>query len=136
MDLPHIAVAGIVVYNDRCLFLKRKNPPLNWAPPAGRLRDNETFQEGVVREIYEETGLEVRILMNVEAWVGKPVDTHVVSTTFVCQASSDKVILSDEHSDYLWIYLSDLLSCDIDTDFNIKEWPAFVAAAQTYAEYG
>ncbi len=134
-DLPNIAVAGIVVYDNHCLFLKRNNPPLNWAPPAGRLRENEPPSEGVVREIKEETGLDATALMCVETWIGKPVDKQVVSSTYVCQTTSNEVFLSKEHSDYRWIHIDELQNSNIETDFNIKEWPAFIAAAKTYSSF-
>lgn len=134
-DLPNIAVASILIHDDLCLFLKRNNPPLNWAPPAGKLQENETPLEGAIREIKEETGLDATVLMCVETWVGKPVDKYIVSSTYVCQADSKQVFLSKEHSDYRWVRIDKLLTSDIETDFNIKNWPAFIAAAKTYFSF-
>ncbi len=133
-DLPNIAVACIVVYDECCLFLKRNNPPLNWAPPAGKLQENESPQEGAMREILEETGLKAEVVMCVQTWIGKPVDTHIISSTYVCQATSDNVTLSLEHSDYRWIPIDELQHSDINTDFDIKEWPAYIAAARMYTQ--
>ncbi len=37
------------------LLLQR--PTGTWEPPAGRLQPGESFEEGAVRELYEETGM-------------------------------------------------------------------------------
>ena len=48
------------------LLLQR--PTGTWEPPAGRLNSGEGFEDGAVRELYEENGLLVdtrRILANI-----------------------------------------------------------------------
>ena len=40
------------------LLLQR--PTGTWDPPAGRLSTDEGFEDGAVRELYEETGLSSR----------------------------------------------------------------------------
>ena len=41
--------------------MKRNNPPVkdHWWFPGGRIRKGETLQEALVREVKEETGLQV-----------------------------------------------------------------------------
>jgi len=54
----HFTVTGFVVHGDKTLILWH---PLmqGWAPPGGHIEPNEDPQEAVVREIREETGLDV-----------------------------------------------------------------------------
>ena len=54
----HFTVTGFIVHGDKTLLLWH---PLmqGWAPPGGHIESNEDPQEAVVREIREETGLDV-----------------------------------------------------------------------------
>ena len=61
-DLPRhsVSVTGIVLRDDgRVLAIKRHDDG-RWVPPGGVLELDETPQDGVAREVYEETGLKVQ----------------------------------------------------------------------------
>jgi len=66
---PWWALAGVVIENGRALLIKRGSEPLlgQWSIPGGTLELGESLQEGVARELLEETGLEVRVLDMIEA---------------------------------------------------------------------
>jgi ADP-ribose pyrophosphatase YjhB (NUDIX family) len=54
----HFTVTGFVVHGDKTLLLW--HPILQvWMPPGGHVEPNEDPQEAVLREIREETGLDV-----------------------------------------------------------------------------
>jgi 8-oxo-dGTP diphosphatase len=54
----HLTVTGFVVHEGSTLLLW--HPMMQgWAPPGGHIEPNEDPQEAVLREIREETGLEV-----------------------------------------------------------------------------
>jgi 8-oxo-dGTP diphosphatase len=127
-----IAVVAILCHQGRCLFLKRNNPPLNWCPPAGRLRQGEDYIVGIKREILEETGIEADVLLPVDTWKGCHLDEDIFSVTFVCKAATDQVILSEEHSSYRWIEFKHLESIPLDTDFDTKSWPYFIQLAERH----
>ena len=44
---------------DRIVLIRRKNPPLGWALPGGFVDEGEPLHAACVREVKEETGLEV-----------------------------------------------------------------------------
>jgi ADP-ribose pyrophosphatase YjhB (NUDIX family) len=52
----------VVVHEGRVLLIRRGKPPLQgrWVVPGGTVELGETLEEAVVRELREETGLEVR----------------------------------------------------------------------------
>ncbi|MCY3758743.1 MAG: NUDIX domain-containing protein, partial [Acidobacteria bacterium] len=52
-----------VVQNDKVLLLWH-NKMKAWLPPGGHLAENELPEEAAVREVLEETGLEVKLLGN------------------------------------------------------------------------
>jgi len=58
---PIIGVGAVVLIDGRVLLVRRRFEPLagQWSLPGGSLEVGETLEAGVVREILEETGLEV-----------------------------------------------------------------------------
>src|ERR1700737_4940539 len=69
-DRPIVGVGGVVIENGRALLIRRGSEPLlgEWSIPGGSLELGETLEEGVAREILEETGLEVRVLELIEVF--------------------------------------------------------------------
>ena len=63
-----IRVAGIVMMNDGIVFMHRKNVIRNkdyqeyYTFPGGHLEEGETLEEGVIREIKEEFGINVKVV--------------------------------------------------------------------------
>jgi 8-oxo-dGTP diphosphatase len=57
---PILGVSALVVDQDELLLVRRSREPAagRWAMPGGRVEPGETLVEAVVRELYEETGLE------------------------------------------------------------------------------
>lgn len=60
--VPVLAVGAVVRRGDDLLLVKRGRPPGAglWSLPGGRVEPSESLREAVVREVREETGLEVR----------------------------------------------------------------------------
>jgi ADP-ribose pyrophosphatase YjhB (NUDIX family) len=56
-----VRVTGIVIEDGRLLLLNQDTPNTgrSWSLPGGKLEDGETLAEALVREMKEETGLDV-----------------------------------------------------------------------------
>ena len=74
---------------------------------GGRLKPGERFDQSLLREIKEETGLSVKIgkPFFVNEWrpVVKGEQWQIVATFFECTTNSSKVILGDDHDHFEWI---------------------------------
>ncbi len=69
-DRPVVGVGGVVIENGRALLIRRGSEPLlgQWSIPGGTLELGESLEAGVVRELKEETGLNVRIVEMIEVF--------------------------------------------------------------------
>jgi len=63
-DRPIVAVGVVVWKDDKVLVVRRGKPPRDgqWSIPGGGQELGETVRETAVREVREETGLEIRLI--------------------------------------------------------------------------
>lgn len=59
--LFQIRVTGVLIEDDKILLVKQKLSSRNWSLPGGRLERKELLEEGITRELKEETGIETKI---------------------------------------------------------------------------
>src|ERR1700681_512537 len=69
-ERPMVGVGGVIIDQGRTLLIRRGSEPLlgEWSIPGGSLELGESLQEGVARELLEETGIEVRVLDLIEVF--------------------------------------------------------------------
>jgi 8-oxo-dGTP diphosphatase len=60
---PIVGVGGVAFIDGKVVLIKRRFEPLagRWSLPGGTLELGESLREGLVREMREETGLEVEV---------------------------------------------------------------------------
>jgi 8-oxo-dGTP diphosphatase len=71
---------AIIPYpGNKILLIKRNTKPFvgYWALPGGRIDPNETIEQTIVREVKEETGLDVTIVSKVGEYVEKGIKDEV-----------------------------------------------------------
>ncbi|MER6445327.1 NUDIX hydrolase [Streptomyces venezuelae] len=100
---PHhsVSVAGAVVREDGHLLAVRRADNGTWEPPGGVLELHETPQEGVIREVHEETG----IVVDVAELTGiyKNLAAGVVALVFRCRPVGGAETTSDETTAVRWL---------------------------------
>ena len=60
---PIVGVGAVIIHDGKVVVVKRRFEPLagQWSLPGGRLELGETLEEGLAREMLEETGLRVQV---------------------------------------------------------------------------
>lgn len=101
-------MGAVVIDDDRLLLIRRGHGPAagEWSFPGGRVEFGETMVEAVVREVYEETGLEVVVgdyIGHVEV-IGD--DTHFVIHDFYATAfDAEPIRAGDDAQEVAWFNL-------------------------------
>mgnify|MGYP000571891481 CR=1 FL=1 len=121
---PYLAVDAVIIDPSpkKLVLIKRKKDPFkdHWALPGGFVEWGETTENACLREVYEETGLRIKIIDLVGVFSDPKRDPrgHVVSVAYLClpltrdlRASSDA-----KHAD--WISISEILKGNIRLAFD------------------
>ncbi len=76
---------------ERLVLIKRKNPPHGWALPGGFVDQGEPLHVACVREVREETGLEVDLTEQFFTYSDPARDPrkHTISTVYIGWAEGD-----------------------------------------------
>jgi 8-oxo-dGTP diphosphatase len=99
--LHSVSVAGAVIREDgRMLVIKRRDNG-NWEPPGGVLELDETPEEGVVREVLEETGIHVEVEQLTGVY--KNMARGIVALVFRCKPSGGEEHPTSEATAVEWL---------------------------------
>jgi len=115
-NLPQVAVGAVIFYQDRVLLVKRSNHPAKgmWAVPGGKIRAGETMQHALVREIKEETGLDITVgnivyVFDVITRDEKDkLSFHYVIIDFLCEMKGGKLQAGDDAREVRWVSAAEL----------------------------
>jgi len=122
---PVVGVGAIILDEDRILLEKRKNSPGKgkWSVPGGLVDLGETVEEAVIREVKEETGLEVcdPRLIDVVSYVslderGAVMYHYVIIDYLVTSRGSNPKAASDAE-DLRWVPLHEVEEYDLTESF-------------------
>lgn len=102
---------------NRILFIRRskesKTNPGKWEFPGGKVDDGETFDEALIREVFEETGL--KISLNDPIGVAKQYLPHINAVHLIMtgEIEDGDLVLSHEHDDFKWVLKEDLETIEL-----------------------
>jgi 8-oxo-dGTP diphosphatase len=123
------------------LTVRRGRAPLkgHWSLPGGVMEIGETLKEGVMREVMEETGLEVKVLEHVETLeriardeAGR-VRYHYVISDWLCVVTGGELRCGDDADAVEWLTREEFdanLKCPMDELTRTvieKAWAMYVA---------
>ena len=114
MQLPvhTVSAAALISRGDEVLLIK--NPRRGWEFPGGMVDQGESVIAGLLREIHEETGLEVKVIAFVGAYSNKTIKQGYgplegktlppsLNLTFLCEYVSGEVVISEESLEAKWV---------------------------------
>jgi len=83
-----------------------------YGAPGGKLKPGEAWEEGLKREVKEETGLDIVVGRPLQVGEWRPVvqgrQLQIVAVFFACTSSTTEVKLSEENDAYAWVDLDSL----------------------------
>ena len=118
MAKPYGLTVRAVIYDDtgRILLLKRSSMSRTyagkWEFPGGKVDPGERFDDAVVREVREETGMSSSIKRYIGAAEAKLPHINAIQLVFEMEASGTPAI-SHEHEGLQWAAPADILSVDL-----------------------
>ena len=115
MKKVYVGMAAVIEKNNKFLVLKRSPEkdfePNMWETVTGRLESDESPVKGILREVEEETSLEVEVLYPVDIGFfyrgGK--EFPMVFISFYCKYVGGEVKTTWEHVEHQWITLDEAL---------------------------
>ena len=117
---PVVGVGGVVVHEGRVLLIRRGKQPLygRWVVPGGTVELGESLADALVREMREETGLEVEPfeLLTVFDRIerdGEHVTYHYVIVDYLCRWRSGEARAGSDALEVAWALPEELERYDL-----------------------
>lgn len=113
MEKYKIMVKGIVQYEDKYLLVEkwyddRIMDPYQWEFIDGKLEFGEEPEKGVLRLIFETTGLSVQVNRILYTWSFMVGDVCNIGISFLCISTREDVVIPEELHDYKWVTKEEL----------------------------
>ena len=113
---------AIIIEKEQVLVTQRSESmphALKWEFPGGKVKEGETPESCIKREIKEELGLKIRVDRLLHA-TNYRYETHSVKLIpFICKVLEGSIILA-EHKSFRWVAMKDLEDLDwLDADVEI-----------------
>jgi phosphoglycolate phosphatase len=124
--LPVVTVGGLIFNEaDEVLMLRTHKWSGLWGIPGGKTKLGETSEAALIRELKEETNLDITAIefVLVQDCIGSTEfyrDAHFVLLNYTCRATgSQTVLLNEEAEEYRWLPLEDALELPLNTPTRI-----------------
>ncbi len=122
-ERPTVAVGGVVIYDGGVVLVRRAKAPLlgEWSIPGGSLELGETLEQGLRRELREETRLEVEplellaVLDRIDR-EGPAVRFHYVIVDYLCERRGGELRARSDASEVALVRPSDLAAYQLTTE--------------------
>jgi 8-oxo-dGTP diphosphatase len=113
---PYLAVSAAIFRDGRVLIVRRGRAPSQgiYTLPGGGVEVGETLEAAVVREVREETGLEIELLalagyrQMIARDAGGKIERHFVILPFAARWRGGEISLNEELAEADWLLPSQL----------------------------
>lgn len=119
MEKPYgLTMRSVVKNNEGKILVLRRHPksktnPHKWELPGGKIEKGEFFDEALIREVKEETDLDVKVGDFCEAVQDDYPHKRTVQLIMYSKDISGEVKISDEHDDWMWASVDEIKALDI-----------------------
>lgn len=115
-NFPILSAGGIIIIDDKVVIIKRKTEPDSgkWTIPGGAINVGEKIRDGLRREIFEETALEVKVgnLIDIAEKIFKDnegkIIYHYVILDYICKYISGSMKASSDAEELMLVKMDDL----------------------------
>jgi mutator protein MutT len=122
---PVVGVGAVMIRRGEILLEKRKSEPGKgkWSVPGGLVELGELAEETVVREVKEETGLDVEkpqlidVVDNVIADENGKIEYHFVIVDYFVRLNGGKLKAADDAEKLRWVSLDEVEKYDLTKTF-------------------
>jgi 8-oxo-dGTP diphosphatase len=95
-----VSVSGVIADDHgRALLIQRRDNH-HWEPPGGVLELGEPIEDGLRREVREETGLDIE--PDTLSGVYKNMSRGIIALVFRCKATGGQLTVNDEVTAFRW----------------------------------
>ena len=95
-----VSVSGVITDDHgRALLIQRRDNH-HWEPPGGVLELDEAIEDGLRREVREETGLDIE--PDTLTGVYKNMNRGIIALVFRCKVTGGELTANDEVTDFRW----------------------------------
>jgi 8-oxo-dGTP pyrophosphatase MutT (NUDIX family) len=101
-----VSVAGVIIDDERQALIIQRRDNGHWEPPGGILEHGETIEDGLRREVYEETGLKVEPGPLTGVYQNKR--RNIVALVFRCRRIGGELTEGDEAIGFRWAKANEL----------------------------
>lgn len=115
-----LTVRGIIKNESGEILIVKRHPksrtdPEMWELPGGKVEKGEFFVDALVREIKEETNLDVNVGDFAEAIQNDYSHKRTVQIMMYLTDVEGEVKISEEHTDFMWASLDKIRTLEIST---------------------
>lgn len=108
-------VAAIIKHKNKYFVAQRNNLGelgLKWEFPGGKIKNFETKEEALIREIKEELNVDIKINGFYKTVKYEYETFNLTLHSYICNISDPKLIILNEHINSKWLKKEELLTVD------------------------
>lgn len=111
---------GAIIFNpeNKVLLCRSSKWGNKYVFPGGHIELGEKMEDALIREVKEETGLDIFDIQLISLQEAVYSDTfeakkHFIFIDFICRTESSEVTLNDEAEEFAWVALKEVGSFDL-----------------------
>jgi len=126
-DQPIVGIGAVIAHEGKIVLVKRGNEPSKgkWSIPGGLVELGESLEHAVIREVKEETCLDVEnpslidVVDNVDLDEKSKVKYHYVIIDYLVHVKNGTVQAASDAAELRWVPFDEVEKYDLTTSFRL-----------------